>query len=88
MPATAPVKVTAVVAVPLHNVWFAGVVTVGVGLTVMVKVCGVPGHALADGVTVIVPAIAVVPAFVAVKAAILPVPVDARPIAVLLFVQL
>jgi hypothetical protein len=43
---------------------------------------------LAEGVTVIVPDIADVPEFFAVKEEILPVPLAARPIAVLLFVQL
>lgn len=36
VPATVPVKFTAVVAAPAHNVWSAGLATVGVGLTVIV----------------------------------------------------
>lgn len=44
VPATAPVKLTAVVSVPVHNTWSAGSTTVGVGLTVYVKVCCVPAH--------------------------------------------
>jgi hypothetical protein len=61
------------------------------GLTVMVKVCGVPeqvGEKPSVGVTVIVAVIGVVPLLVALKVAILPVPLAAKPIAVLLFVQL
>ena len=43
-PATGPVIVTAVVAVPLHTVWLAITFTDGVGLTVIVKVLDVPVH--------------------------------------------
>ena len=42
VPATGPVIVTAVVAVPLHTVWLAITFTDGVGLTVIVKVLDVP----------------------------------------------
>ena len=82
-----PVKVTAVDATPLHNVWLAGVATVGDGLTVTVKLCAVPTHVLAVGVTVIVPAIAEEVPLVAVKEEIFPEPEFVRPIAVLLFVH-
>lgn len=44
VPATGPVIVTAVVAVPLHTVWLAIVFTDGVGFTVMVNVMAVPVH--------------------------------------------
>jgi hypothetical protein len=64
------------------------VLTVGVGLTLILKVWAVPEQPLAEGVTVIVPDIADVPVFFAVKEAILPEPLAASPIAVLLFVQL
>ena len=40
VPATAPVKFTGAVGVLAHSVWLAGWLTVGVGLTVMVKVTG------------------------------------------------
>ena len=83
-----PVKFTASVAEPLHFVWSAGLVTVGVGLTVMVKDCGVPGQLLAVGVIVIVALIAAFVEFVAVNEAIFPVPLAGNPMAVLLFVQL
>ena len=62
-----------------------------VGLTVMVKFCGVPLQEtpfnVFTGVTVMVALMAVVPVFVAVNAAMLPVPLAARPMAVLLLVQ-
>ena len=73
---------TAVVACPAHKVWLLGVVTVGVGLTVMVKVLVVPEHEPLVGVTVIVPVIGDAVAFVAVNAAMLPVPFAPKPIAV------
>jgi hypothetical protein len=63
-------------------------VTVGEGLTVIVNVCGVPGHPLAVGVTVIVDVTAVVPVLMALKAAMLPLPLAASPMDVLLLVQL
>ena len=53
----------------------------------MVKVVGVPVHPFAVGVTVIVAVIGDVIALVAVKEGTLPEPFAARPIAVLLFVQ-
>ena len=42
VPVVAPVKITAVVGVLLHTVWFAGWFTVGIGFTVIVNVIGVP----------------------------------------------
>ena len=57
----------------------------------IVKFCGVPlqvAPALVyDGVTVIVAVMAVVPALVAVKLGMLPLPLATKPIAMLLFVQ-
>jgi hypothetical protein len=58
------------------------------GLTVIVKVCDVPGQPFAVGVTVMVAVTGAVPVFVAVKEVIFPVPLAARPILVVLFVQL
>jgi hypothetical protein len=84
----APLKATAVVEAPLHNAWLDTVFTVGVGFTVIVNVLGAPGQPLADGVTVIVAVTGDVVLLVAVKAAISPVPLAARPIEVVLFVQL
>ena len=65
-----------------------GTVTVGVGLTVTVKLCGVPVQPLAEGVTVIVAVTGIVLLFTAVKSAMLPVPLPVRPIDVSLLVQL
>ena len=61
--------------------------TVDVGLTVTVKVIGVPVHPFAVGVTVIVAVIGEAVAFVAVNEGTLPEPLAASPIAMLLFVQ-
>jgi hypothetical protein len=61
--------------------------TVGKGFTVIVKIIGVPLHPFATGVTVIVDTMFVVPVFVTVNEPILPVPLAAKPIAVLSFVQ-
>ena len=92
VPATAPVKVIAVVVAPLHNVWLATAFTVGVGFTVMVNVIGVPVQVtpllVNVGVTVIVATTGAVPVLIAVKLGMFPVPAAARPILVLLFVQL
>ena len=54
----------------------------------MVNVVGVPGQPFAMGVTVMVAVTALAPAFIAVKAAILPEPLAAKPILGVLFVQL
>jgi hypothetical protein len=88
VPLTVPVKLIALVEVPLHKAWLAGIETFGVGFTVMVNVCGAPGHPAADGVTVIVAVIGAFVELVAVNDGIFPLPVAASPIEVLLFVQL
>ena len=80
-------NVTAEVAAPLQSVWLTGVVTVGVGFTVMVNVCVAPVQPIADGVTVTTPAIGAALLLVAVNAAMLPVPDEARPIAVFVLAQ-
>jgi len=77
------------VLVPTQTVWLPLVVTAGVGFTVTSKAVGAPLQvALAlvyTGVTVIVPTFCVVELlFVPVKADILPVPLAASPIVVLL----
>ena len=56
-------------------------------MTVMVKFRLVPKQPFAEGVAVIVAETAVFVAFVAVNAAILPEPLAAKPIEVLLFVH-
>lgn len=79
-----PVKLTAVVVLPLQSSWLPIAVTVGVGCTVIVNDFVGPGHVTAPnvyfGVMVIVAVTGVVPALVAVKAAMLPVPLVASPI--------
>ena len=72
---------------PLQNVWFGGTVTVGKGLTVISKFCGVPGQLFKVGVTVTVEVMGEEPLFVAVNALMLLVPLAANPVLVLLFVQ-
>ena len=59
-----------------------------VGLTERIKVCGVPLHPLAIGVTVIFAVWTEVPLFTLVKLAIFPDPLVASPILVLSLVQL
>lgn len=88
VPATPPVNVIRLVMAPLHTLSFAGCATFGIGLTVMVNVSGVPGQPAAVGVTVMVAVTGVLPLLLAVNAGIFPVPLAARPIEVLLFVQL
>jgi len=88
VPVTAPVKFTGLVVAPLHKVWPAGWATFGVGFTVMVKLSGKPAHPLADGVTVIVAVTGALVELVATNAAIFPLPLAAKPIEVLLLVQL
>lgn len=91
VPPTGPVKFTGAVNVPLHTVWFATGSTTGVGATVIVKISGVPVQVtplVYAGVTVIVAVTGVVPVLVAVNDGRLPVPLAARPIDGVLFVQL
>jgi hypothetical protein len=87
VPLTAPVKLMALVAVALQTAWLAGSATLGVGLTVMVKLCTAPGHPFAAGVTIIVAVTGALVRLMAVKDGIFPVPPDAKPMEVLLFVQ-
>jgi len=88
VPVTAPVKFTGLVVAPLHKVWPAGCATFGVGFTVMVKLSGKPAHPLAEGLTVMVAVTGALPVLVAVNAAMFPLPLAAKPIEVLLLVQL
>ena len=75
---------------PLQTTCPGMVLTCPLGLTVIVKVVGVPGHEVVplvlNGVTVMVPEIGKVPVFVAVKL-IAVVPEATSPIKGLLFVQ-
>ena len=59
----------------------------GVGFTVIVKVIGVPAQPPATGVTVMVAVTGDAPALTAVNDAMLPVPLAARPMLAVLFVQ-
>ena len=84
-PGIGVMKVTGAVGVPLHSNWLDGngAVITGVGLTVIVKVFGVPTQLTPPlvnvGVTVIVATTGKKPVLIAVKAAILPAPAAARP---------
>jgi hypothetical protein len=84
-------NVTALVGLLLQTTWSEGSLTCADGLTVIVKVCAVPGQLCPPfvkvGVTVIVADTGAVPALVAVKEAIFPVPLAARLIEVLSLVQ-
>lgn len=78
---------------PLHVFTFAGWFTWAVGFTVIVTVAGVPVHVtplfVNEGVTVIVAVTGLPPVLMAVNVGILlPEPLAARPMLVLLFVQL
>lgn len=87
-PVVGLVKLITAVGDPLHNTWLATGFTIGVGFTVMVNVTGKPGQAPKTGVTVIVAVIGPLVALVVTKGSISPVPLAARPMPVLLFVQL
>ena len=87
VPVTGPLKLIAVPAAPLQCILLVMLVTVADGLTVTVKVVGVPVHPFAVGVTVIVAVMGAVVAFEAVNEGTFPEPFAASPIAVLLFVQ-
>lgn len=87
VPATGPANVTEGIAVPEQTVTGGTVVTVGVGLIVMVNVETGPIQPDAVGVTEIVPVKAVDPALVAVNEGKLVEPLAARPIPVLLLLQ-
>jgi hypothetical protein len=79
------------IGVPLQLKISVGSFTVGVGNTVSVNVVGLPVHvspfSITFGSTVIVAVIGAVVEFIAVNGTILPLPDEARPMAVLLFVQ-
>lgn len=88
VPATGPLMVIAAVDAPWQSVWLAIAFTLGVGFTVIVKLTGVPPQPVDVGVTVMVAVIGAVVVLVATKLGILPVPLAASPMAVLLLVQL
>jgi hypothetical protein len=80
-------KVTALVVALLQSVWLVTEFTVGVGLTVIVKLCVAPGHKFAEGVTVIVPKIGAFVVFVPLNASMFPEPDANKLIAVFVFVH-
>ena len=92
VPATLPVKVIAAVPDPLQINWSAGWLTFALGFTVMVNVLDAPLQVIPPlvnvGVIVIVAVTGVLPALMAVNDGIVLVPLAARPIDALLFVQL
>lgn len=92
VPVTGPVKFIALVVAPLHKTWLATAFTDGVGFTVMVKLIAGPVQvtppAVNTGVTVIVATTGALVILVAVKLPILPVPLAASPMLVVLLVQL
>ena len=88
LPETAPLNATAVVADVLHTVWLVTAATVGVGFTVILKATGLPTQLFAVGVTVIVDVTIADVLLLAVKDAIFPEPDAARPMEVVVFVQL
>ena len=79
VPATGPLKLTAVVDAPLHTTWLATGFTLGVGLTVMVKVICGPVQPFAKGPTVMVATTGAIPELIARKDGIFPVPLEASP---------
>jgi len=85
--ATVSTKVTATVEAPLQSVCGFTASTVGVGLTVMVNVSGVPVQVFAEGITVIVAVSIEEPLFIALKVAMSPFPPTASPIEASLFVH-
>ena len=88
VPLTVPVNAIAFVVAPLHNSWFAGWVTLGIGFTVIENVSGVPVQVKCVGVTVIIAVTGVLPVLIAVNAPMFPVPLAAKPIEGLSLVQL
>ena len=79
VPVTVPLKLM-FVATPEQKVWVEGEAeTVGVGLTVTVKLIGEPVQPFADGVTVTVVVIGAVLVLLAVNAGIFPVPFVPKP---------
>jgi len=81
------VKLVEATDAPLHTVIFAGTVTVGEGLTMIVYVLGVPVQLLAVGITVMLAVIGLGVVLVALKPAIFPDPLAPNPMAVLLLIH-
>ena len=84
VPPTLPVNGIVPLKAPLHLTRLVIGLTVGVGFTVMVNVLNEPGQLFADGVTVMVPTIGVIPVFIAVKEGMVLEPEAVIPILVVL----
>ncbi len=86
-----PVKLTAVDTEPLQRITFGGSITVGVGKTLIVKEVLFPLQVrpppMYCEVAVIVALLSVVPEFVPLNGAIVPVPLDPIPMVLLVFAQ-
>ena len=80
-------KFVAVVKSPLQIEKLEGKITDGDGLTDMVKLLGFPIQPFTVGVTVMFEVIELLPLFIALKALMLPVPDEANPIVLSLFVH-
>jgi hypothetical protein len=87
MDANVPVKLTAVVVVPLQIAWLTGELAVGVGFTEIKNVETGPTHPFAVGVMIMVALMGAFDVFVAINEGMFTDPLDPRPIAVLLFVH-
>ena len=88
LPLTLPVKFTVLVVALLHKTCFVCCTTYDVELPLVVKFFAAPGHSYVVGITVMVAVTGALVVLMAVNAGILPVPPAAKPIDVLLFVQL
>ena len=86
-PGVVLVKVADGIIVPVQTFTLPGMVTTGVGFTVIVYVELIPRHPLAEGVIVIVAVIGAELVLTALNPVIFPVPLADKPIVVLLFVQ-
>jgi hypothetical protein len=86
-PAGVLVKLAAATVAPEHTEVLAGTTADGLGLTVTVNVEGVPAQPATVGVTVMVEVMLVAPLLVVVNPGTLPVPLPAKPVLVLLLVQ-
>ena len=77
-----------VVEVPSHRSWLFGCVISGVGFTVIANILAGPGQPFTIGLTIILAITGTPVLLIALNDAILPQPLAAKPIEVLLLVQL
>ena len=83
-----PVNTAATVIALLHTTWSAMILTDGVGFTVIENTRDVPAQLFDKGVTVIIAVTGTFVRLVATKELMVPEPLAARPIAVVLLAQL